>query len=260
MVNVENWQEFDQTGIPVNLFNGCVTGPTNEKLKSEITKFRFGCIFDKVPVNGLEVQIQAQFLLDNEEINVVEQLKVRERNITESLQYYSYIKEELQRLQTNNEQSSFLSLNRNWRDTNQELNQRIEAQKRVIINLSTATNLLSPLTAFVGVKLVPTFRPQIAQPEDRNPAPVQVDHYQEEPMDPLDIHGFENNTQDERMDVDNSPAQNNAMSSQFASGYTNRTVRTTGMCGAAAPSGRMQNFQRPAARKNLHIEGELFKS
>ena len=125
-----------------------MTGPINEQLKSEITKFRFGCILDKVPVNGLDVEIDAKFLLYNEEINVVQQFKVREREITQSPQYYLYIKEEIQRLQTISKKSSFRHFNLAWLYTSEELNGRIRAIKNFIVNLSTATILLSPLTAF----------------------------------------------------------------------------------------------------------------
>ena len=288
-------EELNQTGIPANLFSGLITGPTNEQLNSEVTKFRFGCILDldTVPEDGLDVEIVARFRLGDEHIPVAKSLRVRPRPITQCLQYYSYIKEEIHRLQTNNEESSY----RMWGLTQEErdrLQTSIEEQKKVIVNLSTATNLLSALTAFVGVKLVP--RPQ-AQPETPNRPPAARVYDVELIYDPHDMHGSEDNTNgqmdyeedsDDTMQVDSPPisvrrsrlrrelsndyfqhGNNLDTFRQQASGYgrpagssgPSGSARSSGgarPCGAAPPSRPI----KPAytAPKNPDIEGKYFKS
>ena len=64
---------WEATGLPLNLFNGVFTGPTNgnftdstkEVLTEEITHFKYGCILDAneyLEQNGFRVKLDVKFL------------------------------------------------------------------------------------------------------------------------------------------------------------------------------------------------------
>ena len=134
-------EDGSPTGFPTNLFNGIAMGPTNSDLKEEVTHFKYGRVFDSVPENGINFTISARM---NYTLNgrarsddLQKEKHVRVESGRNPL-YYAYVKDELNRLQT-------------WLDEYGQTEQAA-SKKKTMIDLSTTTNLLCSLTAFIGVK------------------------------------------------------------------------------------------------------------
>ena len=138
-----------RSGFTNNLFNNTPIGPVSQSLTEEVTHLKYACILDSVPESGIRIEVTARMNYSDEG-NVV-----HSATYTKDLQlqvtagknplYYSYIKDEVNRIQA-------------WLDEfgspgNQMFDQQRTAEyKDQMIKLSTNTNLLCSLTAFIGVK------------------------------------------------------------------------------------------------------------
>ena len=127
------------TGFPNNIFNGTSMGPIGQNLTEEVTHFKYGCVLDDIPPNGIKVKVTARMEYSlNGRPRIDASLKEKQVQFSSGRNplYYSYVKDELNRMQI-------------WLD---EFGRTDEAadRKTAMINLSTTTNLLCSLTAFVG--------------------------------------------------------------------------------------------------------------
>ena len=140
-------QEINPSGLahnsafPDNMFDGTPTGPVGQFLTDECTHFKYGCVLDSVPEAGVKVKVKARFTYELE--NTVHTYGF-ERDLALTVEagenplYYSYVKDELNRKQVSLDGSRNQSL--------------VDQYKHQMVNLSTTTNLLCSLTAFIGVK------------------------------------------------------------------------------------------------------------
>ena len=131
------------TGFPTNLFNGTVSakGLINSDLSEEVTHFKYGGVFDSVPANGIKVRVSTRmnYTLNEDFRSDVFQKEDQVKVVSgRNPLYYAYVKDELNRLQT-------------WLDGYGSTEQAAN-RKQTMIDLSTTTNLLCSLTAFIGVR------------------------------------------------------------------------------------------------------------
>ena len=132
----------ENSGFPKSMFNCTTMGPVERVLSDEVTHFNYGCVLDHVPENGIRVEAKVCMTysfggVDHTFTDEYQQLSVESGR---ELLYYSYVKDELNRQQA-------------WLDCFKSSSaQRVAEYKDRMVQLSTTTNLLSSLTAFVGVK------------------------------------------------------------------------------------------------------------
>ena len=105
------------------MFNGIPSGPLNQTMSEKTTHFRYAAIFDAIPADGVKVELTANYL-DTPTFQWSKTI------IPESMQnplYGSYVKSGLD-----------------------SLHDHMDGE--TMVNLSCFTGILSPLTAFVGIR------------------------------------------------------------------------------------------------------------
>ena len=110
---------FDAT----NMFNGIPSGPVNQTMSDQTSHFRYAAILDAIPDNGVKVKLTANYV-DTPTFQWSKNIKAEPM---QNPLYGSYIKSGLDALHENMESSK-------------------------LVNLSCFTGILSPLTAFVGIR------------------------------------------------------------------------------------------------------------
>ena len=131
-----------------NLFRGETTGPVGQALSDEVTHFNYGCVLDRVPESDIKVVIKAYVTFSFGGVyDTYTSNEYQHRLSVDSKAklYYSYIKDELNRKQAWLDEFA----SSGWPLVNPSL---VDQHKNQMVKLSTTTNILCSLTAFIGVK------------------------------------------------------------------------------------------------------------
>jgi hypothetical protein len=159
-IQVKRVDEFENTGMPGSIFGDSFAGPIGEWLSDEISHYKYGCILEPNQVtNGLIADVKVDLAVEQNSndraLAVLQRTKEARIQVDSSRTnplYFSYVKDELGRLQKYVDDQEYQSHGIRDEAERAPVEEKIAQYKEKIVNLSSTTRLLSPLTAFVGVR------------------------------------------------------------------------------------------------------------